>query len=339
MRLFFIVLFIVTIVEANTVKIATYNVENLFDTHRQGNEYSEYIPNTSTHWNEKNYQIKLKNIAQVIADLKPDIIGLQEIESIRALKDLKKAIKKQGWYFKYHSITQHKNSTIKNALLSRYPIIYSKDLPVTKSYRYRDILEVKLSIDNQELYIFVNHWKAKSGPESKRIVSAKVLKQRIDTLGSNKNVIVMGDLNSHYEEYISFIKKRKHNDTYGRTGINHILKTLKDSKPVQYKNLSTCNDCMYNLWYEVEPKNRWSHKYKSYYEALDHIIINPALNNKTSIEYIPNSFTTFKPKYLLKERYNKEYIYRWQMGKKPYRHLGKGYSDHLPISASFRVIK
>ncbi len=337
MRLFFLVLLQWSFLQGAEVKIATYNVENLFDLHRDGHEYKEYIPNTSTQWNQKNYKAKLNNISQVISGINPDIIGLEEIESLQALKDLRKAIMNRGHYYQYYAITKHKNSTVKNALLSKYPIIYSKDLAVTKSFKYRDILEAKISINNRELYIFVNHWKAKSGAESRRIISAKVLKKRVNELGENKNIVILGDLNSHYEEYKTFVKKRKHNDTYGKTGINHILLTLKNNKSVTLNQLSTCNNCLYNLWYEIDKKERWSHKYKSYYEALDHIIINPSLHNKKGIEYIEKSFEVFKPKYLLYTRYKKLYVNRWQMGKKPYKHLGKGYSDHLAIYAKFSV--
>ena len=37
------------------VKIATYNVENLFDLRYDGSEYLEYIPNSSWQWNPANY--------------------------------------------------------------------------------------------------------------------------------------------------------------------------------------------------------------------------------------------------------------------------------------------
>jgi len=46
-----------------TLKIASYNVENLFDLYKSGYEYKEYIPNTKSNWNQKTYKIKLKNIA------------------------------------------------------------------------------------------------------------------------------------------------------------------------------------------------------------------------------------------------------------------------------------
>ena len=49
------------------ITIATYNVENLFDLKKSGFEYDEYIPNGVSEWNQKNYDIKLKNISKVIS--------------------------------------------------------------------------------------------------------------------------------------------------------------------------------------------------------------------------------------------------------------------------------
>ena len=41
----------------NVITIATYNVENLFDLKKSGFEYEEYIPNSVSQWNQKNYDI------------------------------------------------------------------------------------------------------------------------------------------------------------------------------------------------------------------------------------------------------------------------------------------
>jgi len=311
------------------VKIASYNVENLFDMHYSGSEYAEYIPNTSWQWNQKNYRIKLKNIAKVIADIKPDIIALQEIESKKALRDLQAEIQRAGHYLPYLAIT-HKKTNIKVALLSKMPL-HAKDLFVSHAPRERNILEAKVQLGNESLYLFVNHWKAKSGPESRRMLSAKALKKRLNTLG-NVNYVVLGDLNSDYREYETFVKKRKLNDTQGRTGINHILQTIDGGQPITLTSLKENKSYSYNLWYELPKKERYSHIYRGIGEGLDHIIISPALANNRGVEYQKQSFHTFKAPYL----FHKNKIYRWQRSRThPKHHIGKGYSDHLPIYATF----
>jgi endonuclease/exonuclease/phosphatase family metal-dependent hydrolase len=315
-----------------TMSIASYNVENLFDLHKDGYEYQEYIPNTASQWNKRNYKIKLKNIAQVIADLNPDIIALQEIESLHALKDLRQELKNKGVYYQYYTIADKKNTTVKVALLSKLPFSYSKELQVNYSYKYRNILETKFLINNKELYIFTNHWKSKGGPESERIRSAKALLKRIKEIGDEKNIILLGDFNSHYEEHKIFLNKRRHNDTNGKTGINHVLKTLCATSKASDVTLK--EDCFYNLWYDQDEEQRYSYIYKKKKEALDNILISPSLLQDNGIYFKQNSMSHFKPAYLI----DKENIYRWQSrGKNPRKHLGKGYSDHLPIKAEFVV--
>lgn len=314
------------------VRIATYNVENLFDLKRDGNEYVEYIPNTSWKWNHQTYRAKIDNLTRVISELKADIVALQEIESREALRELQKSLGRSGIYYPHMAIADSKNTTVKVALLSRYPLNYTKELRVTQSQKFRNILEASITIGNDTLYLFINHWKAKSGPESERIVSAKALKKRLYELGHDKAIVLVGDFNSHYEEHKLFVKNAKHNDTRGVTGINHTLKSYK-GKPVQKEELLTCKDCFYNLWYELEPKDRWSHVFQGSHEALDNILISAGLWDKKGLEFI--RFAKFSPNYLLD---GKGKPLRWSYSRgHPKFHLGKGYSDHLPLYADFTL--
>ena len=270
MRIFALLFIFITFVFGDTtLKIATYNVENLFDLEKKGYKYEEYKPYTKSLWNKKNYKIKLQNISKVIKDIDADIICLQEVHSLKALKDLRFTLKQKGLYYQYYSIADKKNTAIKVAILSKIPFIYSKELKVTSSYKYRNILETKFRINSKDLYIFTNHWKSKSGAESMRIVSAKTLIKRVKEIGYDKNIILLGDFNSDYEEYIKFKRKRKLNDTNGITGINHIQKSIKQGK-----------NNLYNLWYDTKNKNRYSYIYRGKKEALDNILISKSLLNE-----------------------------------------------------------
>jgi len=332
-RFLAIFIVIVSFLQGDTIiKIATYNVENLFDLKKSGHEYREFIPNTNARWNSKNYTIKLKNISRVIKDIDADIIALQEIESLQALKDLRYTLQRNGLYYQYYKIATYKKTTTKVAILSKIPFVYTHEVAVKSSYRYRNILEAKFKINHQDLYLLVNHWKSKSGPESMRIVSAKKLLKRIEELGEEKNIILLGDFNSHYEENILFKRKRKHNDTNGKTGINDILSTKYYKNSALNTHLN--NGHFYNLWYDTLSKNRYSYIFRGKKEALDNILISSSLLKRGDIEYVLKSIRAFKPNYLLKGKR----IYRWQMSrKKPLVHKGKGYSDHLAITAKFLV--
>lgn len=335
MRIALLLAFLISFLGGVEVKIASYNVENLFDMNTDGNEYEEYIPNGDWGWNEDIYRVKLRNTAQVISGINADIIGLQEIESETALKALKAELNRQGLYYRYYLFARNKNSSVNTALLSRYPIQSGLRHPITYNGRYRDILEAKIDINGKPLRVFVNHWKSKSGPESKRILSAKRLSQRLAELSENEPFVLLGDFNSHYEEYKTFLKSRKHNDTDGITGINHVLKTIDDEgNPITYVSLKNNDGHLYNLWYELDEKKRWSHQYKGKGEGLDNMIISPALADGEGIEYVRGSFERFDPDFL----FYKGKVFRWQHSKThPKHHLGEGYSDHLPIYALFRM--
>ncbi|MCF6310691.1 MAG: endonuclease/exonuclease/phosphatase family protein [Sulfurimonas sp.] len=314
------------------MKIATYNVENLFDLEKSGYKYKEYKPYGKSLWNKKNYKIKLQNLSHVIKNIDADIIALQEIHSLKALKDLRYTLKQNGLYYQYYSIADKKNTAIKVAFLSKIPFVYSKEITVTSSYKYRNILENKFKINGKDLYMFINHWKSKTGPESMRIVSAKALRKRVKEIGFDKNIILLGDFNSDYEEYIKFKRKRKHNDTNGKTGINHVLRTLKQNQKASDVKYEKNN--FYNLWYDTDEKNRYSYIFRGKKEALDNILVSQSLVNKKGISYIHNSINNFDKKYLFK----KKQIYRWQVSRARVRkHKGKGYSDHLAVIAKFSV--
>jgi hypothetical protein len=58
LSILFVFLCCVTSIEAKTFKVASYNVENLFDLTRNGTEYTEYIPNTGYSWTKNIAGIK-----------------------------------------------------------------------------------------------------------------------------------------------------------------------------------------------------------------------------------------------------------------------------------------
>ena len=297
------------------LKIASYNVENLFDMHYDGTEYDRYLPHRDN-WTTDTLNKKLRNISEVICELDADIIGLEEIENQNALKLLQKSLKSYGCRYKYSAISHKKKSAIQVALLSKIPIDNSKDIVVTRAWGIRNILEVKFSIEHTPLYLFINHWSSKKSPESKRIISAKALRERLLSLPKGSEYILLGDFNSNYNEY-----KR-----VGRTGINMVLNSMlfreNDMKEDEFIH--------YNLWLELLPYRRWSYNFYGDKQGLDAILLPPTLFDGRGIDYIDNSFGVFKRAYM----FTKEgYINRWKYKKG--RHLGKGYSDHFPVFALF----
>jgi len=308
-------------------KVASYNVENLFDLNYDKTEYKEYIPYTKN-WNKTSYNKKIKNINKVIVDLDADILALQEIESKTALT----SILEKNKNYKYWAFHKNKKSAIGLALISKYKITSHSIIKVNKNDKYsRDILKVNLSIQNKPFTVYVNHWRSKRAKESKRIIYAMALKQDIDnTIRKNHDYIIVGDLNSNYNEYQTFKYNKKLNDTYGITGINQILNTTINKNFVHKKDLIKSNKHIhFNTWLELDNYKRFSAKFRNNNNTPDHILLSTSLFDQNNISYINNSFQVFKPRYLFR---NKN-IFRWNSSK------NIGFSDHLPIYAYFSTSK
>jgi len=315
---------------AKEFKVATYNVENLFDANFQGTEYKQYIPGKHN-WNKRMVEIKLNHTSEVICDLDADILGLQEIENSMIFEALLKRLKRVGCEYRYGAITHKKGAAIQVALLSRFPIIHQKELQVSYSPRVRNILEVEVDVEGYPLTLFVNHWKSKSrkGVESKRIKYAKTLQKRIFSLSAKREYIILGDLNSNYNAHLTLDKRI--DDTNGVTGIGHVLQTTINKKLAQeYQMLKAEKGTHYNTWQELPFKYRWSHKFYGNRSTLDHILLPSRMFDHQGIDYVNNSFKVFKASYLFTK---KGYINGWRY--KNGKHMAKGYSDHLPIYALF----
>ncbi len=269
-----------------------------------GTEYQEYIPNRHN-WTTSILDIKLRDISEVICEINADIIGLEEIENRNALKLLQKSLKFYGCNYRYSAITHTKKSAIQVALLSKIEIEDYRDIIVSSNISIRDILEVKFIIDKNPLYIFVNHWNSKHSPNSKRELSAKILKKRLLELPKDSEYIILGDFNSNFNRYGYFNLKRE-------------------------CNIKSNSFEHYNLWLELPIYQRWSYNFYGKKEPLDSIIIPYSLFDGKNIDYINNSFRVFKRKYLFHKR---GYILRWQYKKG--KHKGIGYSDHLAVYAKF----
>jgi len=311
---------------AKEFKVATYNVENLFDLQRDGTEYKEFIPFSKT-WNKKAFYSKLKNISTVINHLNADIIALQEVESQNALEAL---LNKTSQY-KYNHFIKKNTSSVGVAILSKFPIQKIQKIVVDKYDKYaRDILKATITIENKDIIIYVNHWRSKRASESKRIVYATSLKRELDSLDNSSDYIILGDLNSNYDEYLTFKYDKKLNDTYGITGINQVLNTTINENFIKKTNiLDWKNNVHYNLWLDLEKEERFSSKFRGENNTPDNIIISSGLFDSQNISYVNNSFAVFKAKYLFK----KQKIYRWDSK------TFEGYSDHLPIYAVFSTNK
>jgi len=330
MKFFILFLFSIVFSCAKPIKIASYNVENLFDDVYNGSEYDEYIPHKHG-WDSRMAQIKLEHTAEVICDIDANIIALEEIENRYVLTRLQKLLKRAGCEYRYSAITTKTNAPIQVALLSRYFIRQTKELQVSYSPKVRNILEVVVDIQGYPLHIFVNHWKSRgrAGYESKRVKFAKRLKKRLDALPKGSEYIILGDFNTNYDAYEGLDKKI--DDTGGVVGLLDILPMMRDGRLASEKLVASNDKYLYDLWLELPYSQRYSHKFYSNKSTLDHIIIPHSMFDNQKIDYVNDSFKVFRKRYLF-DRWG---INHWQI--KHHKHTGKGYSDHLPIYALFNT--
>lgn len=334
-KILFLFLFAI-ILNAKTFSIATYNVENLFDLNKDDNEYSEFVPNSPSNWNETNFNIKISNLIKVIKDMNVDILALQEIEN----RELMQLLLKKLPEYKYYSFIKYPDSAIGIGFLSKIEIKENNNLDVKfRTKQFRPILETTFIYENTEFKVFNNHWPAKAVGESYRIKYAKNLQDRISLLPKDYDYILIGDFNSDYNEMQTFKSNQKLNNTRGITGINQILNTVINNNVfVTYDDiLKNEKRVHYNLWLELSNNERFSSKYMGQSSTPDNILIPPALFDSKKISYIPNSFNVFKPDYL----YENNVVKRWEISNEKFFkiHKGEGYSDHLPIYAKFSVDK
>ena len=134
--------------QSDTVSVAFYNVENLFDLEFDGKEYPEYRPDPSN-WNQQTYDIRYNNIASVITALDAGILALCEVEDRDVLTHLADVLKKKGCTYQYRTINDSAaTGNTHPALLSRYPVTRTVIHPVglPDGVKTREILEADITI-------------------------------------------------------------------------------------------------------------------------------------------------------------------------------------------------
>ncbi|MDQ8194069.1 endonuclease/exonuclease/phosphatase family protein [Coraliomargarita sp. SDUM461004] len=205
-----------------------------------------------------------------------------------------------------------------NAVFSKFPIRAVERHPLVQA---RDIIAAELDVAGHPLFVYVNHWKSgASNParEPIRVENARVLRQLLDARlaeDPHADVIVAGDLNSHYNHSIL--------NPGIETGINDVLGSAGDESFAQ-------ND-LYNLWFELPSNLRFSEVWRGHRGTLMHMLLTSGLYDDSGISYVDGSFSK-----LIVPGLNTDAIgrpIRWSFA----GDTGSGVSDHTPLYARFRV--
>ena len=212
------------------IKFATFNCENLFrrfkfNSKLKKSEIDDVVENGFIIEKSK-FEIidepERKFTAMAINETDADIICMQEVENMDALKNFNSVhLKKAGYIYKM-VIDGNDPRLIDVAVLSRYPfenVVTHQFQKDGNSFVFsRDNLEVNFNIKGTPLTIFVNHFKSMMGgrPKTKprRVLQAKsvldILKNRFDN-PDNHNWIIAGDLNDYPQDSSSLDKLLKSN--------------------------------------------------------------------------------------------------------------------------------
>lgn len=348
-------------------RVMSYNVENLWDDdpdntpnhwrnfidslsaedrdlvpHRDL-QYDDYSGDHSNWYNPEILDAKIQNLIQAIKLAgAPEILALQEIESagnhshVFDMHGNKYTLRQEFERLGYrYFILGHQNErnpvSVTQAIISKLPLkeldsvdVDFEDEPFSPSAR--DVQVVEFKDDDNRLVIFNNHWKSKSGggkTEIPRIRTAELVKKRIEEeykKNRHTRIIVLGDLNSaYYEKPIE------------------ILATADETVM-----LGGSTTQLFNTWYDVSEEQRWETSFRGKKQTLSAMLISNDFYQKSGIQYVDRSFDVVghsgsAAQVLLTPE---GLPYRWQIRKNKRNatitHLGKGYSDHLPLIATFK---
>ncbi len=306
-----------------TIRIAFYNVENLYDTKDDPKvKDEEFLPDGKNKWTEERYKTKLDNLAKVILAIGdgkgPAILGMAEVENKGVLEDLtqKTALKEQQYGIVHYDSPDGRGIDV--AMIykkAKFQVLDSKSLTMPKLsdtlLPTRDVLLVKGIVGGRDtLYIMVNHWPSRRNgtteSEQRRIVAANFIKHIEDSLqkeNPNAQVLAMGDLNDEPTDE-------------SLRGITHAAD-------------QTRQDGFVNMMWSLKKNGDGTHYYKGEKSMFDQILVSPSLLRKRGYYTEESNARIFRPDWVMGEVYKGDppSPMRTFAGS---RYLG-GYSDHLAV--------
>ena len=310
---------------AGTLSIAFYNLDNLFDTLDDTSHHDDdFTPGGRYKWTDDRYKRKLANMEKVIAGLAgghaPDILGVCELESRKALEDLLSTGKLDRHYGIVHYDSPDERG-IDVALAynaSRLSLIDSKPYRVKLSKdprdKTRDILWVKIlsktSGDTLQLMVchFPSRREGKAETQQDRVDAASqcraILREQCNPV--SQNLVIMGDFNDEPVDH----------------SVSGILGAGKEM-----------SDTLINLMWPFREQGRGSYKFRGRMEMLDQFIISRALVDKKGAEYVDESVDILDAAWLTQTGKYKGYPLRTFGGNK----WLNGYSDHYPVFMNIRL--
>ncbi|MBQ7190781.1 MAG: endonuclease/exonuclease/phosphatase family protein [Kiritimatiellae bacterium] len=184
--------------------LCNWNLENLFDTEDDPANKGDdgFTPRGWMRWTNNRYRLKLQHLSDIIAQMRPDILCVEEVENRRVLEDLVKTLQERCGYELPEII--HRDSGDKRGI---DVAILSKTAPVhvewvTPYQEMRDTVVATFSFGGRQLHVLANHWKSKLGKQNEsealRRVCAKAVRDKVDAIlkkTPDAAILVTGDFN------------------------------------------------------------------------------------------------------------------------------------------------
>lgn len=247
------------------VRIATFNLENLFARYRFKQGLDPYNMDGFT-INDLAFDIHDETCKQITAkairEVKADIIALQEVESLPVLDRFNSRYLGGMNYRHRILIDGFDPRKIDVALLSRYPIERIKtyrnarNRAKTAFLFSRDCLEVNIDVDGNSLVLYVNHFKSmmegrldtKPRREEQAQKVAEIIRNRWASNNYKDNFVVLGDFNDYLDQNTALTALISHE------GLVHVSDRIAENE-------------------------RWTHYYAggNEYRQLDYILISKRL--------------------------------------------------------------
>ncbi len=201
--------------------IAFYNLENLFDTFDDKFTYdNDFLPKSEKQWTQKRYRKKLTKLGRVISQIGtktsgnvPVIVGLAEVENRLVVSDLihSKSLKDKPLDLVHFDSPDDRGIDV--ALIYNTDYFKVEDTTVfplqlfdenDKRDYTRDILLVEGFLNDEKIYVIVNHWPSRREgvevSEPKRLTASSKVIEIMDLIkekDADAKIIIMGDFNDN----------------------------------------------------------------------------------------------------------------------------------------------
>lgn len=355
------------------IRLASYNVENAFDHLHDadpalphGKEDIAFLPLSNplkslcpeissgfylrqcqeTDWTEERAAWKVDNASKALSYIskKPDIIVLSEVENKRVVGAI---AEKLGFGTAHVTANSPDHRGIDVGIIynkTKLRLMASKEIAVEgldlrKPTRNILRLEFKLKdadgrlVPAQSLFVYANHWPSQAAPAATRMMTAKILKEDIESVRASVRgtvyFVAMGDFNTIPTDtphpFNDLLLNREEWDG-----------ALVDAEEYSREKHPTLNQTLLPGTYWFDRDSNWN--------KLDRIFVSQNLADDRGADLVPSTFFILKDERIMQRAVPVNGPFEGQNILIPKRFQSTastqatmGFSDHLPIGVELKV--